>query len=61
MITRTAIHMDDDTMIQANNMQECQCLVIGQYESKLNIWVDTEAQRQKLIEAINQLEIKEVK
>ena len=58
MITRTAIHMDDETMIHANNMQDCQCLVIGQYDSKLNIWVETEAQRQKLIEAIKQLEIK---
>jgi hypothetical protein len=61
MITRTAIHMDDETMIHANNMRDCQCLVIGQYDSKLNIWVETETQRQKLIEAINQLEIKEVK
>jgi hypothetical protein len=51
--------MDDETMIQANNMQDCQCLTIGQYDSKLNIWVETEAQRQKLIEAINKLEIKE--
>ena len=61
MITRTTIHMDDETMIHANNMQDCQCLVIGQYDSKLNIWVETEAQKQKLIKAINQLEIKEEK
>ena len=59
MITRTSIHMDESTLIQANNMRDCQSLVIGQYESKLNIWVETEAQRQKLIEAINKLEIKE--
>ena len=51
--------MDDETVIHVNNMRDCQCLVIGQYESKLNIWVETETQRQKLIEAINQLEIKE--
>ena len=59
MLTRTSIHMEDDTVITPNNMRDCQCLVIGQYDSKLNIWVETEAQRQKLLKAINELEIKE--